>query len=206
MSLLSKFKTDFLVFRHDDKTPPNLQGGTCGSWMLADSQNIESLFGKDRDMTRRFNHFLSIGAMGVFCSLGGEWVSYGWSSKPGKQAPPHLPKWVGKHGNYWIFHCHTREKFRGKGYYKQLLSHMTRTIRTDDSDTAIYIDTLPDNTPSRRAIHATGFAPYGVITTYKLWIPHVGDWILEGNWAQKEPHPELRRNGAYPAAASAAKL
>ena len=207
MSLLSKFKTDFLVFRYDESRKQSADYlDDAGEWLLADPRNIELLFGKDREIARRFNHFLTAGAIGLFCSQGSEWTSYGWITKPGKQVPPHLPKWLSKLDSYWIYHCHTREKFRGRGYYKQLLSRMTRLVRAESPGSPIYIDTLPENTPSRRAIQSTGFAACGVITTYKLWIPHVGDWILEGNWAQEEPHPALSMNGAFRAATPAAKF
>lgn len=155
--------------------------------MVADAQQIDSFFSRDRNRARRFEKFLAAGNLGLFLVSGGEWIAYGWATLPGRGCPPHLPSWTASMDAYWIFHCHTREKFRGRGFYKHLLGQLVSFAhRLGPGD--VFIDALPENSASRRAILACGFVPSGVTETFKLWMPRVGSLVLSGSWSPELPH------------------
>lgn len=94
-------------------------------------------------------------------------------------------------GAHWIFGCHTHASFRGRGFYRQLLSELTRLIRQREGTAEIFIDTRVDNVASRKGILESGFEPCGVATTYRGWAPVIGGYALTGKWRRRETHPEI---------------
>jgi RimJ/RimL family protein N-acetyltransferase len=189
--LLSRIRSTELVFRYDEN-----DGVACEkdspdqpTWINADRENVESIFDGDRRLAKLFQNFLQEGCIGLVLVQNRNWICYGWMSIPGKSPPPQLPRWIRELDVYWIFYCHTREGFRGRGHYKRLLRQLVGRARNREARTEIYIDTQLDNIASRRAITATGFRPCGMIETYKFWIPRLGDWVIWGTWTQRETHP-----------------
>ena len=185
-ALCCRFVTQTLVFRclqlvADPTAPPDFR------LVVAGPKEIEFFFGKDGNRARAFRRFLAGGNFGMVLANENEWVAYGWATLPGRGCAPHLPSWVRSLNAYWIFHCHTKEKFRGRGIYKYLLGELVSFAhRLGPGD--VYIDALPENTASRRAIVASGFVPSGVTETFKLWLPRIGSLILRGSWSRQQPH------------------
>jgi RimJ/RimL family protein N-acetyltransferase len=160
-------------------------------WQLASSRSVQEVFGNDPRRLQRFQRYLKANYAGLFLVRGGQWVCYGWFSHPHSAGPPHLPRWSGRLGAYWIFGCHTHASFRQHGFYKRLLLRLTELIRQREDVAEIYIDTYVSNIPSRRAILASGFKPRGVATTCRGWAPLLGTYALAGKWRRRESHPEI---------------
>jgi len=157
--------------------------------------SVRRLFGHDEARSRKFLDFLRSGFFGYFLERGGQWITYGWCTQPGASAPPHLPRWAGELGAYWIFYCHTHEQFRGQGHFKRLLTRLVAEARQRTENARVLCDTLPGNFASRCAALRTGFSPAGVLTTYR---PMRG-LIVGGSWRRDESH--IPRLTAKPAAA-----
>ena len=155
--------------------------------LVAGPKEIEHLFGTDGSRARLFQKFLAGGNIGLILANQDECVAYGWATLPGRGCAPHLPSWVRGLNSYWIFHCHTKEEFRGRGIYKYLLGELVSFARRLGPGD-VYIDALPENTASQRAIIASGFVPSGVTETFKLWLPRIGSFILRGSWSRQQPH------------------
>jgi len=192
--ILSKCKAKTLVFRYGGTGEARTRtedGPASDEWVTADSQSVNSLFERDRGLAERFRHFLKAGCLGVFLVRDRQWISYGWSSQPGHGHPPHLSQRVSAAGAYWIFFCHTREGFRGQGVYRRLLHRIVVLVIGREPAATIYVDAYAGNTPSRQAILSVGFSPGGVMTTYKLWLPRVGSFVLASYWRRNETHPAL---------------
>jgi len=181
-----------LVFQHPgaDSAPRQRQTLPGANWLNSTPENVREIFQNDPVRRRLFLRFLRSGCFGVFLVRDQEWVAYGWASRPGKGRPPHLPRSVAGWGSYWIFHCHTRSTFRGRGVYTCLLMRLA-ALALEKGGGPVYIDALPGNTPSLRAIVSAGFVPYGVTRTFRMSLPHVGSFLVSGYWAPDEPHPEL---------------
>lgn len=159
-------------------------------WADMGLREIRTAFGCDPARVERFRKYAAAGYTGLVLVRAGQWISYGWCSNLRSPCPPHLPQWTGTLGAYWIFGCHTRAQFRGRGFYKQLLRRLIALAYKDHASPRIYIDTHAENIPSRRAILASGFAPHGVFSAYRMWAPFVGYRIVAGRWHSKEPHPQ----------------
>jgi len=182
----SRFIRKTLVFRHSRKTgsdlgelwPPGAQ------WLAASPETISLLFAADRRRHRGFQGFLDRGWLGMFLAREEEWIAYSWATPPGSGSPPHLPRWVGELGAYWIFYCHTKQQFRGNGVYRRLLAQMVARLN-ERKPSAIYADVLVENLASQRAMLASGFDRDGEMTTYNLWIPRVKSVVLGGRWSHE---------------------
>jgi RimJ/RimL family protein N-acetyltransferase len=160
-------------------------------WRIADSEVVETAFRNDAERIRRFHGYLQSRHTGLILARGGRWIAYGWCGSPQAEAPPHLPPWTSNLAAYWIFGCHTHERYRCRGIYKQLLARLTALILAKESSFPIYIDTRAENIPSRRAILASGFRPRGIFSTYRVWAPLMGPRIIGGCWRRDESHPDL---------------
>lgn len=181
-----RFLTKTLVFRCLEPvigpmSPPDSR------LVVAGPKEIELLFGADGNRVRLFREFLAGGNLGLMLAGKKEWIAYGWMTVPGRGCPPHLPSWARGMNAYWVFHCHTKEKFRGRGIYKYLLGELVSVARRLGPGD-VYIDALPENTVSQRAIIASGFVPNGVTETFKVWLPRMGKFILRGSWSRQQPH------------------
>lgn len=163
-------------------------------WRIAHAREIDSVFCADPQRRDRFQRYVDARYAGIVLVRGGRWISYGWCTNPQSQAPPHLPRWVGSLGAYWIFGCHTHAAFRHQGIYKELLARLVALVRESYTSAKIYIDTHVDNMPSRRGILASGFKPCGVFSTYRVWAPLVGTQVVGGRWRNDEPHPTSPRD------------
>jgi len=162
--------------------PTVFNNDLCTGWTFANKDNIKTLFGEKSHEYVEFLKFLELGSQGVVLVINNEWASYAFMSIPGKSGPPHLPGWIKQKKCYWIYNCHTKEKFRGKGYYKQALLLLTGFARNQVNEAPIYIDTAEDNIASRRAIIATGFQSMGKLICYNLWVPYRCSVTLHGKW------------------------
>jgi GNAT superfamily N-acetyltransferase len=202
-----RFLSRTLVYQHTGaKTEPGpFVSIPDATWQLADTENILQLFQDDpgrRDLFLRFVHF---GYLGVLLVRKQEWIAYGWVSRPHRGRPPHLPPWAEDLGAYWIFHCHTKAAFRGRGIYRGLLSHIV-ALAPQNGLGPVCIDTLPDNHASRSVILAAGFSPRGVATTAKLWLPGFTSIPLAGSWSPDAPHPSASFDNRSTVPAPAATL
>jgi Acetyltransferase (GNAT) family len=190
-----KFITKTLVYEYAGEAgarPPGFK--PQDEWRIADPALIDATFRDDTDRTRRFQRYLRSRHAGLILVRSGAWISYGWCSSPQAAAPPHLPAWASRQGAYWIFGCHTHERYRCRGIYKQLLARLIALVFGREPSSTICIDTHAENIASRRAIAASGFRPCGVFSTCRIWAPFMGPRIIRGRWRREEPHPDLPGN------------
>jgi RimJ/RimL family protein N-acetyltransferase len=160
-------------------------------WRTVDPELLEELFERDTNRLRRFQRYLRLRHTGLMLVRGGQWIAYGWFSNPRGAGPPHLPRSTAGMGAYWIFGCHTHERFRRRGVYKRLLERLIAFALANDPSATVLIDTHADNVASRRAIPAAGFRPRGIFSTYRVWVPVVGARIVGGKWYGDEKHPQV---------------
>lgn len=153
-----------------------------------DQNRVQYFFRNDSVRVKTFRRFLSQGFRGIVWYVSDEWISYAWISSPETLGPLHLPHWIRKLPVYWIFYCRTREEYQGQGLFKASIILLAQWARNREPDAEVYIDTSPDNIPSRRAINSVGFVPAGIITTWTLNLPKV-HLILSGKWDKEAPHP-----------------
>jgi RimJ/RimL family protein N-acetyltransferase len=190
----SKFRVDWLVYQWNgsiNHLPLDAESAP-GTWVPASEDSINLLFASDGSRRRKFLSFLKSDCIGLFLARDGQWIAYCWSAQPGhKGRPPHLPRRISSAGAYWIFYCHTRSTFRGQGIFKRMLAEFISLIHSRSPDAQIYLDSLPDNVPSNRAVVRSGFAPSGVIVTYNLRIPSIGNLVLGGRWLPNQQHTPL---------------
>lgn len=201
-----KFVTQTLVYVYeggrDQAVEPETQNGD--EWRVTTAPDIDTAFADDPKRHSRFHKYLKAGHMGLLLIRDGRWVAYGWRRNPYGSEPPHLPHRITTLGAYWIFGCHTREAYRRRGIYKQLLARLVAGTREDQILLQVYIDTHAENIASRRAILASGFTPRGVFSTYRIWAPFMGARIAGGRWRSEKPHPGLEHEIAdFPAPAVA---
>jgi RimJ/RimL family protein N-acetyltransferase len=191
IDILTRFKTVTFPFKYQGTQghAPSQANSDGEQWLVADRTNIDLFFGADRSRHRPFIRFWKAGCLGLFMVRDGNWIFCGWSGMPGSRFPSYLPQNILKRGGYWTFGVHTREEFRGKGYYKQGMLRLAHLIQQRDPEGTVYSDTNPSNAAVRHALPSIGFKPCGVIITYKLWVPRVGHWALWGKWLRNEPHP-----------------
>lgn len=195
-SLYARFCTTTLVFRFDGVSPDRQdQQAIAGTeWLVANNENLRELFRGDEERCRFFQRFLESGCFGVLLAREGKWIAYGWCKRPGKGCPPHVAPGAIAANAHWIFYCHTRSEFRGRGVYRQLLRQIIAVVRKNDGG-PVYIDALPGNTASQAAILSTGFSACGISRTLKLWIPRTAQIPLTGSWAPHKPHPTRTLHG-----------
>lgn len=192
-----KFIRKTLVYQYAGavETPGVLKVEPEAEWRLADPEVVDTAFRDDARRIQRFHEYLQVHHTGLVLVLRGRWLAYGWYSSP-PAAPPHLPLWASSLGAHWIFGCHTHERYRGRGIYKQLLARLTALVLRGEPSSKISIDTHAENVPSRRAITASGFEPQGIFSTYRVWVPVAGPRIIGGRWRRGEMHPDLIRGSA----------
>lgn len=148
-------------------------------------EGIESFF-KDNDRLRAaFGRFLERGAEGWILADGARWVSYGWITNCARFVPPHFG------GNLagpmdWIFYCGTHPDYRGRGAFTALLTHMAKTRLNTERE--LFVDTLVENAPSRRAVNKAGFEPCGMMWSLSLKLPKMQPLIHTG-WNRRQTHP-----------------
>lgn len=189
--MISKFRVEWLVYRLDDPVSTSLPdiGSSSDRWIIADESSIQRFFASKHLLRRRFQHFLRSGCLGLFLIRDDRWVAYAWSMQPGSRGhPPHLLRRTLPADAYWIFYCHTHADFRGQGIFKRVLVQLISIIQARSADAPIYVDVLPGNVPSNRAVTRTGFIPSGVIIVYKLWLPLGGGLVFSGKWMRDRPH------------------
>jgi RimJ/RimL family protein N-acetyltransferase len=187
-----RFITKTLVYEYAGpaETRPVLGFEPEAEWRLADPEVVEAAFRHDLKRTRRFQEYLGECHTGLVLMRCGRWIAYGWCSNPQSAAPPHLPRWVNGLKAHWIFGCHTHEKYRCRGIYKQLLARLIALVLEKAPSSTILIDTHAENIPSRRAIMASGFQPRGIFSTYRVWAPVMGPRIIGGRWRREKTHPD----------------
>lgn len=170
------------------------------AWHPATEASVRKLFAQDSPRRRRFLRFLRSGWFGFFLAGGDEWITYGWCTPPATPHPPHLPRWAGGLGAYWIFYCHTREEFRGKGHYQRLLSRLVCGAYQRAGAPLVLCDTLPGNLASRRAVIKAGFSPAGVLEAFRP----VRGLVIGGGWQREAMHVPLLRTQSGEAGEQAA--
>lgn len=185
-----RFRATTLVFENGQVVAPD-PTPNVSEWIDADHQSVNSLFADYPIHRKIFSRFLDDSFIGLFLVHRDHWISYGWSSQPGQKQPPHLPPWVSHLSAYWVFYCHTKEEFRGRGFYKQLLARMVDKARHCEPNPTVYVDAFTANTASRRSIVSAGFNPAGVLTTYKFWVPRIAQIAVAGSWRRQQQHPPL---------------
>lgn len=158
-------------------------------WTWLDHERVGFLFPRKDRRQNVFRQFLAKGFVGLVWHRGEDWASYAWISLPKTFGPPHLPRRVRRLPVYWIFYCRTKDAYQGQGLFKASLSLLGRWARGRDPEAEVYIDTEPNNFPSRRAIEAVGFLPKGIITTWTLCLPKLS-LVIWGRWDQNALHPK----------------
>lgn len=194
------FCVETLVFQHPvaEADTRDREPIPSADWLAATNENVCEIFENDAVRRRLFLRFLRSGCFGILLVRDREWIAYGWASQPGKGRPPHLPRSVAGWESYWIFHCHTKAAFRGRGVYTCLLTRITALAR-EKGASPVYVDALPSNAPSVRAIISAGFRPCGVTHIFRLNLPHIASLPLAGSWAPDEPHPKRLNDSHAPA-------
>ena len=181
----------YLVFSYPVSGVNNLFDAHLSlNWKWLDQEKASVYFSRESMLRNTFRQFLAKGFVGLVWHMESEWISYAWMSTPETLGPPHLPRWIKRLPVYWIFYCRTKEQYQGRGLYKASISLLTRWARERDPNAQVYIDTSPDNIPSRKAIESVGFTPAGMINTLTLRLPKV-NLVLWGRWDRKAIHPEI---------------
>lgn len=192
--LASRLRAKTLVYRFTG--PPEhwrVEGRTSQeAWIRASQSSITLLFAADARRRRRFLRFLRSGFLGYFLVHNGEWIGYGWCAPPGSGRPPHLPRWAGGVGAYWIFDCFASDEACGHGPYPQLLPHLVTFAYARESNPLLLCEVQPENLPWRQAALQAGFTPLGVLTAYRMWVPGLGGVAMGGVWRRDAIHsPEM---------------
>ena len=191
-SLFDRFRTKIVVYQYGvSAARADAEILNEDRWVPIDQCSVRSLLAQERTLVRRFLRLLGRGFAGVFLVRGGRWISYVWISEPGRAAPVHLQRWIKPRDSYWILEGHTREEFRGRGYFSRALEHVVKDIQSKSHAPLIYVDARAENIASRRAILSAGFSPSGVITTYQLWLPWLGSCVIRSSWRRQMNHPNL---------------
>jgi RimJ/RimL family protein N-acetyltransferase len=179
-----------LVFQlSDDLTKDASELVPPFNWVAANPNNIVQYF-DEQPLKTTFLKFLKKEFYGVLILENSNWVAYGWISRPSTLGPIHLPSEIQRLKVFWIFYCHTKESFRGRGLYKRVLKLLMQQALNESKDAEIYIDTQRDNIAARKAIVSVGFEPKGIINTYKFGIPKLKSWNW-GKWNTQVDHPPL---------------
>jgi hypothetical protein len=189
---MSRFNRVLAVYRHD----PNfhaplayLDAVPYEECVPLDERTVPWLFDGHGKRVKRFQGFLKDGFSGVALVRDGRCTSFGWFSQPGTSGPEHLPRWIRDLDSYWVFHAHTATDMRGQGCFTRVLGHIVEIAKRRHPAAFVYADTDLDNVSSRRAMLSAGFTPNGVIRTYRLTLPCIGNVITKGSWRRSETHP-----------------
>jgi ribosomal protein S18 acetylase RimI-like enzyme len=172
------FLQDWLVFRLEGRPAlpkPGEASGSAFSVTTITDDVIGRLFVGHPALQTVFRAYVSAGALGVAIHDSQQWLAYGWISRRRRGGPPHLPRRIWASVDGWIFSCHTRAEYRGRGLYKRVLSELVsrRCAEGEASPQAIMIDTGKDNTASIRAILASGFRDEGSLRVLVFRAPRV---------------------------------
>jgi len=124
---------------------------------------IKDYFRNDSARRRVFLSFLRKGFIGLLLYSDKEWIGYGWMSTLENNHPPHFPKYIVPDRGYWIFYCHTLEKYRGQGLYKRIIAEFKQIASLKSPNPEVYIDTEEDNTISQKGILASDFELIGTV-------------------------------------------
>ena len=162
------------------------------AWIRASQSSIALLFAADGQRRHRFLRFLRSGFLGYFLVREDKWIGYGWCATPDSGRPPHLPRWAGGVGAYWIFECCVRHGACPEGSCQQLLAHLVTFAFVRESSPLLLCEMQPENLTWRQAALQAGFTPLGVLSAYRLWFPGVGAIALGGIWRRDVVHaPEI---------------
>lgn len=95
---------------------------------------------------------------------GGERVAFAWLSPAGGLEIGELGgHWNSSEPVRWVWDCVTPERYRGRGFYSQLLSGLSHKF--SHQKLVIYCDAL--NEPSKRGILRAGFSPWVTVTGWR---------------------------------------
>jgi hypothetical protein len=192
--LLGRFTTQTLVWEYTATAPRIIPADPVhieDEWLPADPATILRYFSAQSDarLKTRFLDFLGSGSMGIIVIRHGQWIAYGWASRPGRSRPPHMPRSAAHLGAYWFFYFHTRQDLRGQGILKLLIPRTTQYIFSEDQHPLILSDTLPENIAPQRGLLASGFHPKGIYTIHGIAIRGIGQLPLSGSWNPDTLHP-----------------
>ncbi|WP_165921149.1 GNAT family N-acetyltransferase [Paenibacillus albiflavus] len=142
---------------------------------------IKHYFHNDSARRRVFLSFLRKGFIGLLLYSDKEWIGYGWMSTLEHNHPPHFPKYIVPERGFWIFYCHTLEKYRGQGLYKRVLTELKQIASLTSQNPELYIDTDEDNRISQKGILATGFELIGTVGSryfilFDTWLHLKSKW------------------------------
>lgn len=165
------------------------QPGHANPWkaLRLNPEEIEVFFKADPRLNAPFHRFQANGAEGWLLTDGARWVSYGWVTNCAVFMPPHLGKNIAEAVD-WIFFCGTHPDYRGKGAFRALLLEIAKSRM--DSGRQLYLDTLPGNAASRRAVENAGFEPRGMMWSLSIRIPKCAPFIWSG-WDRRRQHSPI---------------
>lgn len=182
----------FVVYRLDPGTPPPpvaLGEGLTAQWLQ--EGDLDRIFGDHPDLRRTFRGFLAKGWKGLVVLDGPRWAGYSWITLPGTDAPPHLPKALGKLGVCWNFYAHAREGYRGRGLQRYMLHRKLEAVpMVAGRRCEVFTGTAAAAVASRKSQLGAGYEPCGVVPVLNLHIPKVGD-VPFGTWDRAAAHPPL---------------
>jgi RimJ/RimL family protein N-acetyltransferase len=150
-------------------------------------ETIDVFFKNNEQQRLAFHRFCSKGADGWILADGPRFVSYGWVTNCAVFMPPHLGKNLAAPMN-WIFYAGTHPDYRGRGAFPALLLYIANTQLASDRE--LYLDTLTNNSASRRAVEKTGFKPCGLMWSLSVRIPKRQPLVWSG-WNLHKAHPPI---------------
>ena len=151
-------------------------------------EHIDKFFAGNERLPKPFHRFLAKGAEGWALADGERWVSYGWVTNCAQFMPPHFGKNLARPMD-WIFYCGTHPDYRGRGAFPALLLEMAKSRVTGERD--LFLDTLPENAASRRAVAKVGFEPRGVMWSLSIKLPKLPPMIWSG-WDVNKAHRPIQ--------------
>lgn len=189
MSLLPLKCNQHLVYSLPADWAPRPLAETDAETVWADRDTVNTLFRHDHKRRVQFLGFLKQGGQGVFHRVADEWVNYAWTTMPDRPRPYYIPLALRKNA-YWIFHCGTREAFRGRGLYQRSLILLAHWARQNTPAAKVFVETVSGNIPSQRGILSAGFRPHGVAKAWTLTMPKIKSWT-RATWQVDQPHPAM---------------
>lgn len=190
------FRKSYLVYHHVSKAGAETWFDDDVAVEPATKNSVYGFFGDDRKRHDVFMEYVRKKYVGLILHNNSEWLAYAWMSNPLSEGPPHLAPSLKSLCPYWIFYCHTKQRFRGRGFYKLSLRQMLKRAREHMDELKrrlpVYIDTERSNVASRRGIISAGFKEKGVVVCYYLRIPG-HKVILKQKWLWDRSHPVLGR-------------
>lgn len=151
------------------------------------SEYIDRFFQDNPPRHKAFHQFIVKGAEGWILLDGERWVSYGWTTDCSRFVPPHFGRNMAAPMD-WIFYCGTHPDYRGRGAFPALLAEMERGRRAAGRE--LFLDTVPTNRASRRAVEKAGFVPHGMMWSLALRIPRFHPALWTG-WNKRKSHPPI---------------